>query len=148
MVTSSSAHQFSTPGIDSIGGVQIKRIGPGEAIGAHDLTRWANRRSAGLSKSYSTTDERKKLKYWTKPPTTEQALTREDAIARGILIEISAFGRGWLVSLPNGSNVGPFKKFAPVRPITFDMRTASSFIADLTKNRRACVRVEHKGAMS
>jgi hypothetical protein len=101
---------FSALNVDSIDGVQIKRLPAGESLGAHDLERWSNRRSVGLSKSYSTKDERKKLKHWTQPTTTEQALTLEDAAARWILVEKSAFARGWVVSLPNGSNAGPFKK--------------------------------------
>jgi hypothetical protein len=101
--------RFSAPNVDSIDGVQIKRIPAGEALGAHDLERWSNRRSVGLSKSYTTKDERKKLKQWTKPTTTEQALTLEDAAARGILVEKSAYARGWVVSWPNGKTNGPFR---------------------------------------
>jgi hypothetical protein len=109
---SSSVEDFSTPGVETIGGVRIQRIAPGEAIGSHDLGRWASRRSAGLSKAYTSNDERRAIRNWTQPqktPTTTQASTRDDAAARGIIIERSGYGRCWLVSMPDGSNAGPFK---------------------------------------
>jgi hypothetical protein len=98
---------FSALNVDSIDGVQIKRLPAGESLGAHDLERWSNRRSVGLSKSYSTKDERKRLKHWTQPTTTQQTLTREDAAKVGILIERTE--RGWMASMPDGSNAGPFQ---------------------------------------
>ena len=107
MITgSSSAQQFSALGVDTIDGVQIKRIAPGEAIGAHDLERWSNRRSAGLSKAYSTKQERQRIRNWKAPKIPNQALTVEDAAKFGILIEQTP--RGWLVSLPSGGTLGPF----------------------------------------
>ena len=108
----SSAHRvadFSALNVDTIGGVAIQRLPAGDAIGSHDLERWSSRRSAGLSKSFSTKDERQKLKQWTKSTTPPQALTREDAVARGIIVERHSFARGWTASMPDGSNAGPFK---------------------------------------
>jgi hypothetical protein len=106
MISSSASHveNFSMPGIDTIGGVQIKRLPAGEAIGSHDLERWSSRRAAGLSKAYTLKDERRAIKNWTQP--APQALTREDAVKRGILIERTP--RGWLVSLPSGRTLGPY----------------------------------------
>jgi hypothetical protein len=107
MITgSSSAHQFSIPNVDTIGGVSITRLPSGAALGAYDLQRWSSRRSAGLSKAYSTKQERQRIRNWKAPKTPNQALTVEDAAKLGILIERTP--RGWLVSLPSGRTLGPF----------------------------------------
>jgi hypothetical protein len=111
-VTAHGVEDFSTPGVETIGGIRIKRIAPGEAIGSHDLEWWSSPRSVGLSKSYATRDERKKLKQWTKPATTTQAPSHDGAAARGILVEKSAYARGWFVSWPNGKTNGPFRREA------------------------------------
>jgi hypothetical protein len=97
---------FSALNVDSIDGVQIKRLPAGESLGAHDLERWSNRRSAGLSKAYSTKQERQRIRNWKAPKTPNQALTVEDAAKFGILIEQTP--RGWLASLPSGRTLGPF----------------------------------------
>jgi hypothetical protein len=105
----SSTHRvenFSTPNVEVIAGVKIQRLPAGAAIGSHDLERWSNRRSAGLAKAYSTKAERQMPRQWTKPPATAQALTREDAVKRGIFVEHTS--RGWLVSLPSGRTLGPY----------------------------------------
>jgi hypothetical protein len=109
MISSCASHaeNFSAPNVDTIAGVQIKRLPAGEAIGSHDLERWATRRSAGFSRSYTTKDERHKLRHWTKLPTTTQKPSHDGAAAaaaRGILVQRSAYARGWVVSLPDGSN--------------------------------------------
>jgi hypothetical protein len=106
---SSSAHlveDLSSPNISSIGGVVITRLPAGEALGAQDLQRWSSRRSAGLSKAYSTKQERQRIRNWKAPKTPKQALTLEDAAKLGILIERTP--RGWLVSSPSGRTLGPF----------------------------------------
>jgi hypothetical protein len=38
--------QLSDPIADSIGGVKIRRLPPGEALGAHDLEAWSHRPQA------------------------------------------------------------------------------------------------------
>src|ERR1700758_335644 len=92
MISSCASHaeNFSAPNVDTIAGVQIKRLPAGEAIGSHDLERWATRRSAGFSRSYTTKDERHKLRHWTKLPTTTQKPSHDGAAAaaaRGILVQ-------------------------------------------------------------
>jgi len=57
---------FSAPNINSIGGVQIKRLPPGAALGAHDMERWSSNRSGGRSGAYTTKAEREVLNNWTK----------------------------------------------------------------------------------
>jgi hypothetical protein len=47
IVSSSSAPDYSSPDISSIAGVSIKRLPPGEALGASDLQQWAARRLSG-----------------------------------------------------------------------------------------------------
>ena len=127
MITdSSSAPQFSTPGVNAIGGVSITRLPSGAALGAYDLQRWSSNRSAGRFGSYTTKDERQVLDNWTKPKKTKAAhqakrfskterlafyqTKRKAAVALGIFVEQTS--RGWIVSLPDGSNVGPFKQQA------------------------------------
>jgi hypothetical protein len=107
MITgNSSAHQFSTPGVNAIGGVSITRLPSGAALGATDLTRWSSNRSAGRSGAYTTKDERQILDNWTQPSQKIQAAhkakrfskterlafyqtKRETAVALGILVEQS-----------------------------------------------------------
>jgi hypothetical protein len=58
--TSSSAAvagDFSAPNVNSIYGVQIKRIPAGEAFGARDLTRWASHRRAGRSSARASVEK-------------------------------------------------------------------------------------------
>jgi hypothetical protein len=141
----SSAHRvenFSAINIDTIGGVKIKRIAPGEAVGSHDLDRWASRRSGGFSKAYTSKEERKQLKRWTKPPTTVQALTREDATALGILIERSAYGRGWFVSWPSGKTNGPFRQRL-TRGITSNA-IRRTVMANTENHRAEKLRIRHR----
>jgi hypothetical protein len=55
--SSSSAPQFSTPGVNAIDGVQIKRIPAGEAFGARDLARWASHRRVGRSSARASVEK-------------------------------------------------------------------------------------------
>jgi hypothetical protein len=57
---SSSAYRFDPPNIDTIGGVQIKRIPAGEAFGARDLARWASHRRAGRSGARASVEKTKR----------------------------------------------------------------------------------------
>jgi hypothetical protein len=58
MITdSSSGHQFSALGVNTIGGVQIKRLPAGEAFGARDLSRWASHRRVGRSSARASVEK-------------------------------------------------------------------------------------------
>jgi hypothetical protein len=48
-IAGSSSIAFSSPGVDVIAGVQIKRLPPGKAFGAGDMETWAARRMLGRS---------------------------------------------------------------------------------------------------
>jgi hypothetical protein len=104
---SSVAPDFSKPDIASIGGVQITRLPSGEALGAHDLQRWSHRRSAGLSKSYTTKAEREVLNNWTKKKQVAdpEAQGRSNVVATIEGIE----GVGWIINYPDGRTTGNFE---------------------------------------
>ena len=108
--SSSAVADFSSPHIGSIGGVTIKRLPAGEALGAHDMERWSSNRSGGRSGAYTTKNERQILNTWKTPQQLPRAkrTRHEDAVKRGILVEQTS--RGWFVSLPDGSRKGPFKR--------------------------------------
>jgi hypothetical protein len=103
-----STERFSVPDINKIEGVPIKRLPAGEALGARDLTRWSSNRSAGRSGSYTTKRERQLLDNWGTKPRAQMCM--QAAAKRGVLVEQTE--RGWMVSAPDGSNAGPFKKEA------------------------------------
>jgi hypothetical protein len=64
---SSVVQDYSKPDIASIGGVPIKRLPAGEALGAHDMARWSSNRSGGRSGAYTTKAEREVLNNWKTP---------------------------------------------------------------------------------
>jgi hypothetical protein len=109
---SSAAHieDFSVPNADSIGGISVTRLPPGEALGAGDLETWSHRRSGGWSGVSLSKDEWKRLKRWEREAQKKHSphrLTQREAAAAGTLVEKTA--TGWVVSLQNGKMVGPFK---------------------------------------
>ena len=126
-IGSSSAvpvENFAAPNVDTIGGIQIKRLPAGAALGAHDLQRWSSNRSGGRSGAYTTKREREILNNWTpvkkqvrdnpaplstqECSVTQKKSPQQRAVKRAILVEQTV--HGWLVALPDGSHVGPFKQ--------------------------------------
>ena len=102
--------QFAAPDVDTIDGVQIKRLPAGEALGARDLTRWSSNRSGGQSGSYTTKREREILDNWTKPAKAKKELRGRSASAHqaGVTIEEIA-DVGWLINFPDGRTIGTFE---------------------------------------
>jgi hypothetical protein len=101
--SSSAVADFSTPTINSIGGVPIKRLPTGEVLGAHDLQRWASNRSAGRIGAYTTKGEREVLQNWRKPVKNPEPRSNVVATIEGI------DGVGWIINYPDGRTVGSFE---------------------------------------